>query len=156
MKNEVFFSMFIIIICIFVCIIILRKYARKVEAFFRKYNVKLIVKFSYKNIELYERMSRRNGYFVEILGTDKVEEIEKESRRQLKEEFFKNIKELEEYQDEIKSTSGDMDEFLRIEKAKVELREIYDRCVLICPLLMPNLIPLEDFDELYGKYCKRK
>lgn len=46
MKNEVFFSMFIIIICIFVCIIILRKYARKVEAFFRKYNVKLIVKFS--------------------------------------------------------------------------------------------------------------
>ncbi len=156
MKNEVFFSMFIIIICIFVCIIILRKYARKVEAFFRKYNVKLIVKFSYKNIELYERMSRRNGYFVEILGTDKVEEIEKESRRQLKEEFFKNIKELEEYQDEIKSTSGDMDEFLRIEKAKVELREIYDRCVLIYPLLMPNLIPLEDFDELYGKYCKRK
>ena len=148
--------MFIIIICIFVCIIILRKYARKVEAFFRKYNVKLIVKFSYKNIELYERMSRRNGYFVEILGTDKVEEIEKESRRQLKEEFFKNIKELEEYQDEIKSTSGDMDEFLRIEKAKVELREIYDRCVLIYPLLMPNLIPLEDFDELYGKYCKRK
>ena len=156
MKNEVFFSMFIIIICIFVCIIILRKYARKVEAFFRKYNVKLIVKFSYKNIELYERMSRRNGYFVEILGTDKVEEIEKESRRQLKEEFFKNIKELEEYQDEIKSTSGDMDEFLRIEKAKVELREIYDRCVLIYPLLMPNLNPLEDFDELYGKYCKRK
>ena len=156
MKNEVFFSMFIIIICIFVCIIILRKYARKVEAFFRKYNVKLIVKFSYKNIELYERMSRRNGYFVEILGTDKVEEIEKESRRQPKEEFFKNIKELEEYQDEIKSTSGDMDEFLRIEKAKVELREIYDRCVLIYPLLMPNLIPLEDFDELYGKYCKRK
>ena len=99
---------------------------------------------------------RRNGYFVEILGTDKVEEIEKESRRQLKEEFFKNIKELEEYQDEIKSSNGDMDEFLRIEKAKVELREIYDRCVLIYPLLMPNLIPLEDFDELYEKYCKRK
>lgn len=99
---------------------------------------------------------RRNGYFVEILGTDKVEEIEKESRRQLKEEFFKNIKELEEYQDEIKSSNGDMDEFLRIEKAKVELREIYDRCVLIYPLLMPNLIPLEYFDELYEKYCKRK
>ena len=112
-----------------------------------------------KNIELYERMSRRNSDFVEMLGIDKVEEIEKESRRQLKEEFFKNIKELEKYQEEIKSGSGDMDEFLRIEKAKVELREIYDRCVLIHPLLMPNLIPLEDFDdldELYKKYCKRK
>lgn len=158
MRSEVLFSMVIIIICVPV-FIILRKYARKADVFLRKTNVKLIVKFTYKNIELYERMSRRNSDFVEMLGIDKVEEIEKESRRQLKEEFFKNIKELEKYQEEIKSGSGDMDEFLRIEKAKVELREIYDRCVLIHPLLMPKLIPLEDFDdldELYKKYCKRK
>ena len=70
MKNEVFFSMFIIIICIFVCIIILRKYARKVEAFFRKYNVKLIVKFSYKNIELY--LFGANGF------DDKIKDIKNE------------------------------------------------------------------------------
>ncbi len=159
MRSEVLFSMVIIILCVPVFIIILRKYVRKVDVSLRKTHVKLIVKFTYKNIELYERMSRRNSDFVEMLGIDKVEEIEKESRRQLKEEFFKNIKELEKYQEEIKSGSGDMDEFLRIEKAKVELREIYDRCVLIHPLLMPNLIPLEDFDdldELYKKYCKRK
>lgn len=159
MRSEVLFSMVIIILCVPVFIIILRKYARKADVSLRKTHVKLIVKFTYKNIELYERMSRRNSDFVEMLGIDKVEEIEKESRRQLKEEFFKNIKELEKYQEEIKSGSGDMDEFLRIENAKVELREIYDRCVLIHPLLMPNLIPLEDFDdldELYKKYCKRK
>lgn len=68
MRSEVLFSMVIIILCVPVFIIILRKYARKADVYLRKTNVKLIVKFTYKNIELYERMSRThfiiNGQFL--------------------------------------------------------------------------------------------